>query len=239
MYANNEVGSVQPIKQIAATLETIRQNRKKSGNTTPLYLHTDAAQAANYLDLHVHRLGVDLMTVNGGKIYGPKQSGALFVRSGIVLEPLLYGGGQEQGKRSGTENVAAFIGFAKALELASEQRHKESERLQELQAYCIQQLENDIPNIVINGSIKRRLPNNVHLTVSGTDNERLLYGLEDKGVICAAGSACSASKEEASHVLLAMGISENDARSSLRLSFGRQTTKRDIEKFIECLKAVI
>lgn len=239
MYANNEVGTVQPIKRIAAALANIRAERQKNGNTTPLFFHTDAAQAANYLDLHVHRLGVDLMTLNGGKIYGPKQSGVLFVRSGIILEPILRGGGQENGKRSGTENVAGSIGFASALALAVKKRSAETSRLEAIQAHCYKDLAQEIPVAVVNGSIKYRLPNNIHITVPSADNERLLYGLEEAGVVCAAGSACSASKEEASHVLLAMGMSEADARASLRVSFGRQTETEDIDKFVAALKALL
>lgn len=238
MYANNEIGTVQPIKQLAAAIESLRRERQKAGNTLPLYLHTDAAQAGNYLDLHVHRLGVDLMSLNGGKLYGPKQSGVLYVRAGIELTPLLLGGGQERGLRSGTENVAACIGLAAALDKASALRAQEGKRLQGLQKRCMAQLET-IPGVEITGSRKLRLPNNVHITVQGHDNERLLYALEAEGVICAAGSACSASKEEASHVLLALGMSEEAARSSLRFSFGRATTEAEIDQLTNALKKVV
>lgn len=239
MYANNEIGSVLPIKQIAAALATERSKRTKSNNSTPLYFHTDAAQAANYLAVNAHRLGVDLMTLNGGKIYGPKQSGVLFVRTGVPLKPLLLGGGQEAGKRSGTENVPAILGFATALHQAEVQRKTELTRMSDLQKHCFEQIKKQLPGVIINGSKKHRLPNNVHLTVPGADNERLLYALEEKGIICAAGSACSASNEEASHVLLAMGMSETDARASLRLTFGRPTTKAHIDQFITCLKTLL
>lgn len=239
MYANNEVGSVLPIKQIAAVIELKRRERAKDTNKIPIYFHTDAAQAANYLAVNVNRLGLDLMTLNGGKIYGPKQSGALFVRTGVPLTPLLFGGGQEAGKRSGTENVPACIGFATALELAAKLRHSETARLSELQKYCFHQIETTILGAVINGSKKHRLPNNIHLSVPGADNERLLYGLEEKSIICATGSACSVSNEEASHVLLAIGMSEAAARSSLRLSFGRATTKEHIDRFVHALKTLI
>lgn len=238
MYANNEIGTIQPIKQLSTALETIRRARQKAGNTLPLYFHTDAAQAGNYLDLHTHRLGVDLMTVNGGKIYGPKQSGILYVRAGIELAPLILGGGQERGLRSGTENVAACVGLAQALHETLQLRTAETKRLQILQQQCIKQLET-IPGISLTGSKKQRLPNNIHIQVEGHDNERLQYALEAQGVICATGSACSASKDEASHVLLSLGMSETAARSSLRFTFGRSTDLRAIEALIAALKMVV
>jgi cysteine desulfurase len=233
MYANNEVGTIQPIREIAQMIKRLRSERTSG---LPLYFHTDAAQAANYLDLHVARLGVDMMTLNGGKIYGPKQSGALFVKSGVELEPLIFGGGQERGVRSGTENVAAAIGFAKALELAQQSRHDESRRLQELQHYFFDQIEQALPQAAINGSRRKRLPNNVHITIPGADNERLLIQLDEAGVMAAAGSACSASSEEPSHVLRAMGKSAAAARASLRFSMGRGTAKADIDCTLQVLK---
>lgn len=171
MYANNEIGTLQPLRDISHTIQSIRLERQRAGNTLPLYFHTDAAQAANYLDLHVARLGVDLMTINGGKIYGPKQSGALYVSSKVQLEPLIHGGGQERNLRSGTENVAACVGLAKALDLVQEKRHQESKRLASLQQLTYKLIAQKLPGAIINGSIKNRLPNNVHLTLPGHDNE--------------------------------------------------------------------
>jgi cysteine desulfurase len=239
MYANNEVGSIQPIHQLALALDQIRRQRQKQGNDLPLYLHTDAAQAAAYLDLHVARLGVDFMTLNAGKMYGPKQSGLLFVSSQARFQPQILGGGQERGLRSGTENVAGAIGLAKALEIVQERRHEEVKRLQELQALAIQLLEEQIPGVVLNGSRKNRLPNNIHITIPDTDNERVIFGLDDAGVLCAAGSACSASNEEPSHVLRAMAVSEKDAQSSLRFSMGYGTTENDIRQMVRILSAVL
>lgn len=239
MYANNEIGTIQPIREIAQYIEKVKKARKASGDDLPLYLHTDAAQAANYLDLHVSRLGVDLMTLNGGKIYGPKQSGVLYIKSGVVLKPLVYGGGQERGLRSGTENVAGAIGFAMALELAVSMRNDEVRRLQELQEAFIHALQVAIPDVLVNGSLKKRLPNNVHVTIPGEDNERLLFELDNRGILAAAGSACSASSEEASHVLHALGLSDETARSSLRFTMGRSTTKEDIETVVSALVSTI
>jgi cysteine desulfurase len=239
MYANNEVGSVQPIRRIALALEGIRRERRSAGNSRPLYLHVDAAQAGSYLDLHVARLGVDLLTLNAGKIYGPKQCGLLFAASHVRFAPQILGGGQERGQRSGTQNVAGFIGFAKALELVQARRHEEAQRLKDLQKLFFDLLEEQIPGVIINGSKKTRLPNNVHITVAGQDNERLLIQLEEAGILCAAGSACSASNEEPSHVLRAMSISERDAQSSLRFSMGRDTDETAIKRTVQVLASLM
>lgn len=235
MYANNEVGTIQPIRLVAQLVSEIRTARQKAGNQTPLYLHTDACQAANYLDLHVSRLGIDMMTLNGGKLYGPKQSGVLYVASHVQIEPLIYGGGQERGLRSGTENVASAIGFAVALDAAQTLRHEETKRLGEIQNYAYRQIAEKLPSAKVNGTIKQRLPNNIHMTLPGQDNERLLVQLEQAGIIAAAGSACSASSDEPSHVLRAMGVSDADARSSLRVTMGRSTTQKDIDTLITIL----
>jgi cysteine desulfurase len=236
MYANNEIGVVQPLRQISLKLEEIRKSRK---NGRPLYFHTDAAQAANYLDLHAARLGVDMLTINGGKIYGPKQSGALFVSSRVDLKPFVLGGGQERGIRSGTENVAGCVGLAAALDLAQKGRNYEAARLQNLQEIFFDLIEKSVPGAKINGSRKRRLPNNIHITVPGVDNERLLIQLEEKGILAAAGSACSASSEEPSHVLRAMGISEADARASLRFTLGRQTTEAQVREVVKTFPPLV
>jgi cysteine desulfurase len=239
MYANNEIGSIQPIKDVAEMIQTIRNERRRDGNRTPLFLHTDAAQASNYLDLHVARLGIDLMTLNGGKIYGPKQSGVLYIRAGTAITPLISGGGQEHGIRSGTENVAASIGFAKALTLAQELRHSETRRLQDLQRQFITLVTEAVPSAVLNGSLKKRLPNNIHFTFPGSDNERLLIKLEEAGILSAAGSACSASSDEPSHVLQAIGLSVTDARSSLRFTLGRSNTEADVIAAVDALSSIL
>ncbi len=238
-YANNEIGTVQPIKRIAQGLAEIRKDRYRRGVKTPLYLHSDACQAANYLDLHVARLGVDLMTLNGGKIYGPKQSGVLYVKGGVRLEPIIFGGGQERGLRSGTENVAAAIGLACALDIAQDERHLETKRLHDVQQHFYKLLERHIPAAVINGSQKHRLPNNIHITIPGRDNERMLIQLDQAGILAAAGSACSASDETPSHVLRALGLDDDQARASLRFSFGRDTTPEVVEQTVQALARLI
>lgn len=236
IYGNNEIGTVQPLRQISQLLGQIRAKRK---NNLPLYFHTDACQAGAYLDLHVNRLGVDLMTLNGGKIYGPKQSGMLYVKTGVKIQPQILGGGQESGRRSGTENIVGIVGFAKALELAQNNKLTEIKRLQNLQKLFMELLQKNIPAVIINGSMKHRLPNNVHVTITGQDNERLLMELDERGVLCAAGSACSASSEEPSHVLKAVGLTDKQAQSSLRFSMGRDTTEPDIKKAAKTLTEIV
>jgi cysteine desulfurase len=239
MYANNELGTIQPLREIAKIIHEVRSERLESGNKLPVYFHTDAAQAGNFLNLHVSRLGVDLMSVNGGKIYGPKQTGLLYVKAGIELKPLVLGGGQERGLRSGTENVPGFIGFAKALDIAQKMKDKESKRLKEVRDLFVTELENNIPDFKINGSRKHQTPHIIHVTFQGVDNERLMMELDERGVQCAVGSACSASSAEPSHVLTAIGMDDKEARASLRFSFGRQTTKKDIIKTVKILKTLL
>jgi cysteine desulfurase len=237
MYANNEIGTVQPIREAAAIIAEKRAERGNEG--LPLLFHTDACQAANYLDLHVARLGVDLLTLNGGKIYGPKQSGALYVKGGVKLEPLILGGGQEHGLRSGTENVAAAVGLAGSLGLVQKDRKNEAARLQRLQQLFLRTVAAQIPQALVNGSPRFRLPNNVHLTLPGTDNERLLIQLDEAGIQAAAGSACAADSGEPSHVLKAIGISDADARASLRFTMGRDTTEDMVVHTVKTLAKLL
>jgi len=231
---NNEIGTVQPLANIAKMLNKLSKLRGPKG--LPLYLHTDGAQAPNYFDLHVSRLGVDLMTINSGKIYGPKQSGALYVRAGIKLQPLILGGGQENGLRSGTENVAGVVGLAAALKLANAKHQSESKRVASLRQLFISGLKENVPKATINGSDKYQAPHILSATFAGYDNERLMMELDERGVQAAAGSACSASSDEPSHALAAIGLSEAEARSSLRFSFGRDTTEADIIQTTKILR---
>lgn len=236
MYANNEVGTIQPIRRIAELVQKIRQKRS---HDMPLYLHTDACQAAPYLDLHVSRLGIDMMTLNGGKMYGPKQSGILYAPSTLQLQPQLLGGHQERNRRSGTENVAFAVGFSLALDIAQSIRHDEVSRLSAIRDHCIAQLEQSIPDVVVNGSKKFRLPNNVHVTFPGIDNETLLMQLDEAGFQAAAGSACRASNDDPSHVLMAMGVSDEDAQGSIRFTFGRSTTRDTVDALIASLGTLL
>lgn len=239
MYANNEIGTVQPLQKVAKLIEEVKSHRQSKGIDLPLYLHTDACQAANYLLLKTSSLGVDLMTLNGGKIYGPKQSGILFVRTGTKLDPQILGGGQERGLRSGTENVPGIVGFAAALKEAESLRESESSRLSKLRDKFIDDITSRSSKISINGSTDYRLPNNVHITVAGVDNERLMMELDEKGIMTATGSACSASSDEPSHVLKQIGLDDNSARSSLRISMGRQTSGSDMDLLANELIALV
>ncbi len=239
MYANNEIGTVQPIRDISKIVRTKNEERRMKNIQMPLLLHTDAAQAGNYLDLHAARLGVDLMTINGGKIYGPKQSGVLYVRAGVEIKAQTLGGGQEFGVRSGTENVAGAIGLAMALDKAQRNRRGESERLAALQKTFFTELSQKIPSLQINGSQKYRLPNNIHITIPGQDNERLIMALDQAGIQAAAGSACSASNDEPSHVLRAIGLTEKEAQASLRFSLGRGSDEAQIAFVVERLSGLI
>lgn len=235
MLVNNELGTVQPIREIAIMLQKIRTNRHLDGNRLPIYLHTDSAQAGNYFDLHVGRLGIDLLSLNGGKIYGPKQSGILYVKAKVALKPLIVGGGQEFGLRSGTENVAAAAGLAYALESAALKRQDEAKRVTKLRELFENDLAQLVLGAVINGSKNRRAPHIISLTIPGVDNERLMMELDERGIQCASGSACSAAREEASHVLSAIWLSPSEARSTLRFSLGRQTEETDIKKAVRVL----
>jgi cysteine desulfurase len=230
MLVNNEIGTVQSVHEVVGLVKEELSRRREKGVKRPLYVHTDAAQAANYLDLHVSRLGVDLMSLNGGKIYGPKQSGCLYVKAGVSLRPLIWGGGQEFGLRSGTENLSAAAGFAAALELAAAKRSDESRRLTKLREDFEAALLAKIPDASLNGSAKYRAPHLVSLTIEGADNERLMFELDERGIECAVGSACSAGSDELSHVLKAIGLSDGQARATLRFSLGEGTSESMLKK---------
>jgi cysteine desulfurase len=239
MMANNEVGTIQPLSEIARRIKVVRDDRLKRHITLPLYFHTDAVQATNYLDLHVARLGVDLLTINGSKIYGPKGIGALYVRHGTVIEPLIYGGGQERGRRSGTENVSGIVGLAKAYERAATQRDIESRRVSTLRDQLLSGILVAIPDVTLNGDPRRRLPNNVNITIPGVEGEALVLYLDNAGILASTGSACSTGNLEPSHVLLAIGRSTTEANASLRLTLGRSTTSTEVNAVITVLPGIV
>lgn len=233
---NHEIGTIQTLKQVAEVINGIRSKRRINGNNVPLWLHTDASQAAGLLDLSIDRLGIDMMSLNAAKIYGPKQMGLLWARSDIPVLPMIRGGGQEFGKRSGTENVAGIIGFTTALELAEKARTKETVRLQALRTYTIKTFKEAFPDCIISGSIKQVAAHIVHVAFPGIDAERLVFALEARGIFVATGSACAANHQTASTVLAAIGLDPSAQQGSLRLSFGRFTTKSSLKT---ALKAII
>lgn len=235
---NNEIGTLQPLREISAAVKSVRETRRKKGDDTPIYLHTDAAQAGNYFDLNTARLGVDMMSINGGKIYGPKQSGALFVKAGVAISPLICGGGQELGMRAGTENVPAVIGLAVAVDKAQSKRTGEVKRLLGLRAKFIENIHDQLKSARINGHQKQTAPHIINVTIPGVDNERLMMELDEAGIQCSVGSACHASSAEPSHVLSAIGLSPEEARSSLRFSMGSRTTETELEKVVSKLSSL-
>lgn len=228
MTANNEVGTLQPIAEIGEIC-------RKHG----VIFHTDAVQAAGTQSIDVERDAIDLCSLSGHKIYGPKGVGCLYVRRGIKIKNLLDGGGQERTKRAGTENLPAIVGMARALELAEAERMEANARLSALQSKFIRQVSEAVPGAVLRGHPTERLPNNINFTFAGTDGEALLLMLDGLGYCCSAGSACTAGSLEASHVLLAMGIEEQTARSSLRISIGKYTTEEELNGLAEALQAII
>lgn len=218
MHANNEVGTIQPIAEIA---RRVRQ--------AGAYFHTDAVQTFGQLPLDVENLGVDLMTLSAHKVYGPKGVGALYVRKGVRLTPWLHGGQQEREKRAGTENTAGIVGFGKAVELLPTWRESEAARLIVLRDEFIRRVCHRLPDARLNGHPTRRLPNNVNLCFPGADGEALLLYLDLQNIAASSGSACASGSIEPSHVLLALGLPLPLARSAVRFSLGRGTTAEELE----------
>jgi cysteine desulfurase len=246
MYANNEIGTIQPISAIGKLVEQINAKRLSTG-LGKIYFHTDACQAGGVLDLNVNKLKVDLMTINGSKIYGPKQTGVLYVKSKTPLRPLIFGGGQENNLRSGTENVPGIIGFATALNLAHKTRLKENQRLRTLRNYFVKQITQLIPDSRLNGppidtdseNTPTRLPNNINFSFKNTDGESLLLYLDAQGIAVSTGSACHTSSSEASHVLTAIHCPLDYIFGTIRFSLGTNTNKKDLDYTLTTLKKII
>jgi len=240
MYANNEIGTIQPIAEIASIIKNYRQIQQVGKSKNPIYpiLHTDGCQAAGYLDLDVDKLGVALMTLNGSKIYGPKQIGLLYKRKEIKLAPILYGGEQEGKMRPGTENVAAIVGFAKALELANKAKKEESKRLTKLRDYFVMELLK-IPETILNGHHQQRLPNNINVTFKRIEGESIMLKLDAKEIYVSTGSACHSLSLKPSHVILAIGQDAGAAHGSMRFTMGKSTTKKDIDQVLKVLPKII
>lgn len=228
--ANNELGTIQPLRDIAEIVRNERDARLARGDHTPIYLHSDASQGVGQLDVNASRLGVDLLTLNAAKVYGPKQVGLLWAGSHVALAPQIVGGGQERGLRSGTENVAGTIGFAKAMELASEHRKYESDRLMKLRNALQQTLSDAFPGAVLSGHQKHRLAGHLHISFPQLDAERVLFALEARDVLVATGSACAANKGTRSHVLTAIGLAPEVADGSLRMTLGHLSNEENIAR---------
>jgi cysteine desulfurase len=228
--ANNEIGTVQPLRAISQVVAAERMRRLSAGDVTPIYLHCDASQGAGQVDVSVSSLGVDMLTLNAAKIYGPKQVGLLWARADVRLKPRVLGGGQEHGLRSGTENVAGAIGFACALQLAVEGRKAEARRLEALRDSLQRALTKAFPQAVVSGSKRHRLPGHLHIAFPDIDAERIVFLLEDRGVMVGTGAACAANKGTRSHVLEAMGMPPHLADGSLRLTLGRLSTEENTRR---------
>ena len=244
MYANNEIGTIEPIGAVGKLLQKINQYRTQNGLSRILF-HSDACQAAGALDTSVAHLGVDLLTVNGSKVYGPKQSGFLYVRSGTKLSPLVFGGGQEQNLRSGTENVPGTIGLAESFRLVQKNLKKENLRLRKLRDFLISQLLKKIPGAIVNGPMgdtedkKSRLPNNINISIPGVDGEALILYLNGYNIAASTGSACSSVSQDPSHVLKALGRSDAEIAGSVRLTLGKNTTKQELEYVLAVVPGLV
>lgn len=231
MLVNNEIGTIQPIKKLVEIV------KEKNGNTL---FHSDAIQALGKITIDVKDLDIDLISFSSHKINGPKGAGALFIKNGINLEPILFGGGQEKRIRSGTENVQSIVGFGKACELLKEKAEREQKRTKDLQKYMINKILKEIPFCKLNGSIKNRIPNNINFSFLGINGEDLLIKLDENGIECSTGSACSSNKKQkASHVLKAIGLTHEEISGSIRFSIGNQNTIEECKTAVLKLKEIV
>ncbi|MDF2881000.1 MAG: cysteine desulfurase NifS [Clostridiaceae bacterium] len=230
MFANNEVGTIQPIKEIG---KVCREHK--------VLFHTDAVQAVTHVPIDVKDMNIDLLSMAGHKFYGPKGIGALYIRKGIKIENLIHGGGQERGKRASTENIAGIVGIGKAIELASNEMENESKRLIALREKLMNGIIERIPYTKINGSkdINRRLPGNANFSFIGIEGETLLLDLDFAGIYASTGSACASASLDPSHVLLAMGLKHEVAHGSLRLTLGAKSTEEDVNYVLEVLPDLV
>ena len=228
MFANNEIGTIEPIREIGAVC------REKG-----VVFHTDAVQAFGAIPIQVDEMNIDMLSITGHKLYGPKGTGALYIRKGIILKNLIDGGAQERGKRAGTENIAGIVGLGKAAQLAQAQMKENAQRLTALRDRLIQGLLQQIPETRLNGHPTKRLPNNVNVCFRYIEGESLLLLLDRAGIAGSSGSACPSGSLDPSHVLLAIGLPHEIAHGSLRLTLGASTTEEDVDYAIECLKNIV
>ncbi len=228
MHANNEMGTIEPIAEIGRIA-------KGAG----IYFHTDAVQTAGHIPVDVNELEVDLLSISAHKLYGPKGVGALYIRKGTKLIPFMHGGEQERPRRASTENVPGIVGFGRAVELAQQEMSEEAERLTYLRDQLIKGLLERIDHIRLNGHPQKRLPNNVNVSVDYVEGESMVLNLDLEGICASTGSACSSSSLEASHVLLAIGLSHEQAHGSLRFTLGKWTSEEDIGRVLEVLPQIV
>ncbi len=245
IFANNEIGTIEPIKDLVEVVKKFRSKQVSSiqhsvsGAQFPFF-HTDAVQAVGHLPINVKELGVDLLSLSGHKFYGPKGVGALYIRQGIKITSFLHGGEQERGRRASTENVPGIVGLGVAAELISKSDIiSENKRLTKLRDEFIASILNNIPKSQFNGHPTRRLANNVNVSILGVEGEAMLLSLDEVGIACSTGSACSSSSLEPSHVLTALGLSPEVAHSSLRFTFGRETQKKDLDYTLQQLVKIV
>ena len=234
MYANNEIGTINPVPEIS---QAVRKRADELDRT--IVMHTDGVQAAGFLDLNVRALGVDMLSLSGHKFYGPKGTGLLFVRRGTPYLPLLLGGGQERERRSGTENIAGIVGLSVALEKANSARETTSEHCRALQERIVREVIDSVPNTSLNGHPRLRLPNNINFSFEGVEGESILLGLDMAGIAASSGSACSSGSLEPSHVLLALGQTAELARSSLRITLGKENTEEEVDYLLGVLVELV
>ena len=234
MYANNEIGTINPISQIA---REVRRKSEELGRT--IVVHTDAVQAAGFLDLNVRKLGVDMLSLSGHKFYGPKGTGVLYIKRGTPYLPFILGGGQERERRSGTENIAGIVGLSVALELADGSRDQASAHCIKMRDFIIERIKNNINAVHLNGHATERLPNYVNFSFEGIEGESILMGLDLAGIAASSGSACSSGSLEPSHVLLALGQTAELARGSLRMSLGKDNSIDEMNRFIPILTNLV
>lgn len=236
-YANNEIGTIQPIREISKMLKHFRNNLTLSAKRYPLF-HTDASQAPVYLDCNVERLGVDLLTLDGHKIYGPKGIGALYIKRGVSILPIIFGGGQERNLRAGTENVPMIAGFAKALEICAGESIKESKRIAVLRDWLLDIILNNFSKVVLNGDRLNRLPNNINISIPEIDTEFLTLQLDAKGISISTKSACLGHIGN-SYVVKVLGGDLWRANNTIRITLGRFTKKSDINFFYKKLSEIL
>lgn len=237
MYANNEIGTIQPVKEIGRALDEWKREQGRTFTSYP-YFHIDACQAGNYLNLDVLRLKCHLMTINSSKVYGPKGVAALYKREGIKLAASVYGGGQERGLRSGTESVALASSFAEALTEAQELREKESERLTALRDFFFETISKEVPDVTIYGDRKGRLPNNINIRVPGIPSDEMILRLDAIGFAVSHKSACASQETDGSYVVQALGATEAESLQNVRITLGRDTTKKALEKLVNAIKEI-